>query len=119
MVDLVEKYLGDIKAQAGDLKPKFKDERNKRRLNGALGAISDYEKALSQLKGWVKAKKVSEAQDKEFQALDRQMLTAGRNVGKHLDEIITDQRRKMQSLIVWTNRTLIAVPLITIFLGYS
>ncbi|MDD2902374.1 MAG: methyl-accepting chemotaxis protein [Syntrophales bacterium] len=116
-VDLVEKYLGDIKAQAGDLKPKFKDGRNKQRLEGALGAVADYEKALTLLKAWVKTKKATKAQDKEFQALDHQMLTAGRDVGKHLNEIITDQRKKMQSLILWTNRTLIAVPLVTIFLG--
>jgi methyl-accepting chemotaxis protein len=116
-VDLVEKNITIMKTEAGGIKNKFKDPQNKQRIDNAVTAITNYEQAISRLKGWVEQKKVKAEQDAEFKAIDMEMLNTGRNVGKYLDEIIIDQKKKVESQISWTNRTLVAVPLITISLG--
>jgi methyl-accepting chemotaxis protein len=116
-VDLVEQRLSDIKTQGAAIRNKFKDGRNKERINEALAAVIAYEKSLAHLKEWVKAKKATEVKDTEFQAVDNEMLKSGRKVGKYLNEIISDQKAKVNALILRTNRILIAVPLISIFLG--
>lgn len=118
-LDLVEKSIGDIKTQARNIKQRFKDPRNKQQIDETMVAISAYEKGIARLGEWVNAKKASGQQDrdKEIEAIDMELLKTGRGVGKHLNEIISDQKKKMKSQITWTNRTLVGVPLISVSLG--
>ena len=117
----VEKALGDIKSQGMDIKRKFHDPRTKQQIDETIVAIAGYEKALAQLGEWVSKKKAlgREDRDKEIEAIDMELLAMGRSVGKQITEIISDQKRKIQSQISWTNKTLIGVPLVTVFLGLS
>ncbi len=115
----VESALGDIKKEAVDIKGKFKDQRNKQRIDVTLAAIADYETALAHLGKWIEKKKAASGQehDKELEVIDQELLKTGRKVGSHLIEIITDQRNKIKSELAWTNRALIGVPLVTVLLG--
>ncbi len=116
-LELVEKSTADIKAQAAHIKERFTDPSNKRQIDEAMAAMAGYEKAITNLAQWVNTKKTSGRQDKGIEEIDKELLKTGRNVGNHLGEIISDQKTKMQSLISWTNRILIGVPLVTITLG--
>ncbi len=117
--EAAESALGDIKKQARDLKVKFRDQLNKQQIDGSLAAIADYEKALSHLGEWVNNKKTSKTQDhdKEIEAIDLELLKAGRNVGTNINDMIADQKKKIQSELARTNKALIGVPLVTVFLG--
>jgi len=117
--ELVENTLGDIKTQAVDIKKFFNDDRTAHRINETMAAIADYEKALTQLGGWVDKKKTTggQSRDKEIDDIDMELLKTGRGIGKQINEIIADQKSQFQSQISWTNKTLIGVPLVTVSLG--
>ena len=117
-LDLVQKSTGDLKSQARKIQEKFTDPVNRQQIDEAAAAVIDYEKAIAHLAEWVKIKKsTGQSDEKKVEAIDKELQKTGRVVGKHLSEIITDQKTKMQSQIDRINRTLIVVPLITISLG--
>lgn len=116
---LVQKSTGEIKTKAMNINKKFNDPRNKEQIEETMLAIAGYEKAIGHLAEWVNKNKSSGRQDngKEITVIDGELKKNGRKVGKHLNEIISDQKQKLKSQISWTNKVLIGVPLITIFLG--
>ncbi len=118
-LDLVKKSTGEIKTQANNIKERFNDSRNKHQIDETITAIAGYEKSIDRLAEWVTKKKASggQDQDKEIEAIDQELLQTGRGVGKQLNEIISDQKTKMQSQITWTNRTLVWVPLVSVSFG--
>lgn len=115
-----KKATGAIKTQAVGMKEKLNDPLNKQQIDETTAAIAGYEKALVHLEEWVNKKKASgdQSQDNEIEAIDRELQKTGRAVGKNLNDLISDQKKKMQSRISWTNNMLIGVPLVTIFLGF-
>ncbi|MHB8068680.1 MAG: methyl-accepting chemotaxis protein [Desulfobaccales bacterium] len=117
--EATEGALRDIKKQATDIKGKFTDQLNKQQIDGILAAIADYEKALGRLGEWVNKKKASKAQDqdKEIEAIDMELQKSGRHVGSNVTDMIADQKKKILSELSWTNKALIGVPLVTVFLG--
>jgi methyl-accepting chemotaxis protein len=118
-LDLVKKSTANIKEQAQNIKGNFKDHLNRQQIDEAVVAIAAYDKAIGHLAEWVSKKKASggQSRDKEIEAIDQELRNTGRGVGKYLNEIIADQKKKMESQITWTNRTLVGVPLVSITFG--
>jgi methyl-accepting chemotaxis protein len=118
-LDLVAKSTGEIKAQALNIKARLNDLRSKQQMDEVIVEIAGYEKAMERLAEWVAKKKAQgkQDQDKEMEAIDQELLKTGRGVGKHLNEVISDQKEKMKAQISWTNKTLVGVPLFSISLG--
>jgi methyl-accepting chemotaxis protein len=117
-LDLVEKSTGDLKNQAKNVQAKFTDSLNRQQIDDVMAGVVNYEKAIAHLAEWVNTKKTTGQHDeKKVEAIDKELQKTGRIVGKHLKEIIGDQKTKMQSQIDRINRILIVIPAITIFLG--
>ncbi|MHB8066677.1 MAG: methyl-accepting chemotaxis protein [Desulfobaccales bacterium] len=116
-VELVGNQINAIKTQAGTIQEKLKDPLNKQRIGDVMVMMANYEKAITHLIEWRKKKNVSEGGDNELDVIDKELMATARNVGKSLEEMIADQKKKMQLQISWSNMALIGVPLIGVLLG--
>jgi len=115
--EMVETQINAIRTQAKNTKERFTDPINKQQIDETMAALINYEKAIAHLKEWRKKKDASGSSEKEFEAIDNELLVTGRSVGKYLGEIISNQKKKVESLIYWTNSLLIGASSTTALIG--
>jgi methyl-accepting chemotaxis protein len=115
--ELVDKEINTIRTLASKAKEKFTDPVNRQGIDETLTALANYEKTMSHLKEWRKNKDASAIADKDFEAIDKELLVTGRAVGKPLGEIIADQKKKMASMTYNANWILLGVTSSTVLMG--